>query len=119
MVTGSYIPDEGDVVWIDFFPQSGHEQTGRRQGLVVTPRNYNKIGLAVILPITNQKKGYPFEVTIPSIGVKTTGVVLADQLRNLDWQQRNATFIEKLPKSVVSEVKEKLALLLGMEMISE
>ena len=115
MVNISYVPEEGDVIWLDFFPQAGHEQDGRRPGLVVTPRKYNQIGLALILPITNQKKGYPFEVTIPPFGGKTTGVILADQLRSLDWQKRNASFIEKLPQAVIVEAKNKFALLLGLE----
>jgi len=115
MVGSSYIPDEGDLVWLDFSPQAGHEQDGRRPGFVVTPKMYNRIGLALICPVTNQKKGYPFEVTIPDYSGNTTGVILADQIRSLDWRVRNASFREKLPQTVLDNVKSKLSLLLQID----
>jgi mRNA interferase MazF len=115
MVDSLYIPEEGDAVWLDFSPQAGHEQDGRRPGFVITPKTYNRIGLALICPVTNQKKGYPFEVPIPAFGGNTTGVILADQLRSLDWQTRNASFKEKLPQAVLDEVKSKLSLLLQID----
>lgn len=113
MIADSYIPDRGDVVWISFTPQSGHEQAGRRPGLVLSPAVYNgKVGLAVLCPITRQKKGYPFEVVIPE-KCDVEGVVLADQVKSLDWQQRQAEFDCSLPDDTVEEVLSKILTLLG------
>jgi len=109
----AYIPDSGDIVWITFNPQAGHEQAGRRPALVLSPAAYNgKVGLAILCPITSQVKGYPFEVTIPS-GSKLAGVVLADQVKNLDWRVRKAEFICKLPRKTTDEVLQKLGTLLA------
>lgn len=81
MVERPYVPDTGDVVWLTFTPQAGHEQTGRRPALVLSPRSYNeKTSLALFCPITSRVKGYPFEVSLPNAG-PITGVVLADQIR--------------------------------------
>ena len=105
-------PDRGDVVWIDFDPQAGHEQAGRRPAIVLSPIYYNRrAGLALICPITNKSKGYPFEVAIPT-GQNVTGVILADQARNLDWKARNASPITKLPFQVTEQVLIKLRTLL-------
>ncbi len=107
-----YAPERGDAVWLDFNPQSGHEQAGRRPAIVVSPSSYNrKVGLALFCPITNQAKGYPFEVAIPK-NAKVSGVVLSDQLKSLDWQARNVEFIAKLPDSVIEDVLKKLKTLL-------
>ena len=107
-----YIPERGDIVWLDFNPQSGHEQAGRRPALVLSPRTYNqKVGLAILCPITNQQKGYPFEVVIPA-GYGATGVVLSDQVKSLDWRVRRAEYFSALPEPVVREVLEKLKTLL-------
>jgi len=107
-----YVPARGDVVWITLNPQAGHEQTGRRPALVVSPASYNgKVGLAVLCPITSHVKGYPFEVMIPS-GLKVGGVVLSDQVKGLDWRMRRAEFICKVPRQTVSEVIDKLGALL-------
>lgn len=107
-----YIPERGDIVWIDFDPQAGHEQAGRRPALVLSPSSYNgKAGLAILCPITSQVKGYTFEVSIPS-GLAVHGVVLADQARSLDWRARNASFICKLPSTTIVEVHKKLSALL-------
>jgi mRNA interferase MazF len=104
--------DRGDAVWIDFDPQAGHEQAGRRPAIVLSPAYYNRrSGLALICPITNKVKGYPFEVAIPT-GLPITGVVLSDQARNLDWRARNACFITKLPSAVTDKVLDKLHTLL-------
>ena len=85
-----YIPKRGDVIWISLDPQAGHEQAGRRPALVLSPEVYNApAGLALICPISNQAKGYPFEVQIPA-GLSVTGVILADQLKSVDWQVRKA-----------------------------
>jgi mRNA interferase MazF len=108
----AYIPDRGDAVWINFNPQAGHEQTGRRPAIVLSPNSYNrKVGLAIFCPITNQIKGYPFEVVIP-VGLKVTGAVLSDQIKNLDWKVRDAELIVRLPSSVIDEVLKKLKTLL-------
>ncbi|GAW94098.1 endoribonuclease MazF [Calderihabitans maritimus] len=107
-----YIPDRGDILWIQFNPQKGHEQAGRRPALVISPALYNgKVGLALLCPITNQVKGYPFEVKLPA-GLKISGVILADQIKNLDWQARRAEFICKAPEEIVAEVREKILVLL-------
>jgi mRNA interferase MazF len=110
-----YVPARGDTVWITLNPQAGHEQSGRRPALVLSPSAYNgKVGLAILCPITSQIKGYPFEVVIPS-GLKLAGVVLADQVKNLDWRVRKAEFICKLPRKTTDEVLEKLGTLLADE----
>jgi len=107
-----YVPARGDVIWTTFRPQAGHEQAGRRPALVLSPSSYNgKVGLAILCPITSQVKGYPFEVTIPS-GSTLGGVVLADQVKSLDWRVRKAEFICKLPRETTSEVLDKLGALL-------
>lgn len=107
-----YIPARGDVIWITFNPQAGHEQAGRRPALVLSPSSYNgKVGLALLCPITSQIKGYPFEVILPS-GSTLRGVVLADQVKSLDWRVRKAEFISKLPRETTSEVLDKLGALL-------
>ncbi len=107
-----YVPKRGDAVWINFDPQAGHEQSGRRPAIVLSPESYNgKVGLCLLCPITNKVKGYPFEVVIPAnFGV--SGVVLSDQAKNLDWQVRNTEFITQLPETVITEVLKKLKKLL-------
>lgn len=106
-----YVPARGDVVWITFNPQAGHKQAGRRPAVVLSPSSYNgKVGLAILCPVTSQVKGYPFEVVIPS-GLKLSGVILADQVKSLDWRVRRAEFICKLPQDTTSEVTGKLATL--------
>jgi mRNA interferase MazF len=108
-----YVPHRGDVVWLSFTPQAGHEQTGRRPALVLSPSAYNgKVGLAVFCPITSRVKGYPFEVAIPT-GLAVTGVVLADQVKSLDWQARRAEFAGRLPDAGVNEVLAMVTALLS------
>jgi mRNA interferase MazF len=108
-----YVPNRGDAVWISFDPRVGHEQVGRRPAVVLSPEAYNgKVGLAILCPITNQVKGYPFEVVIPP-DCKVSGVVLADQAKSLDWRVRKAEFICALPKEVILEVLDKLGTLLS------
>jgi mRNA interferase MazF len=109
----AYVPERGDVVWISFNPQAGHEQAGRRPAVVLSPKIYNqKVGLAIFCPITNQIKGYPFEVMLPE-EVEVTGVILSDQVKSLDWRVRKADFIKVLPKAVINEVLEKLGTLVN------
>jgi mRNA interferase MazF len=112
--SATYVPRYGDVVWITLNPQAGHEQTGRRPALVISPESYNeKTGLAIFCPITNQIKGYPFEVLIPE-GLPITGAVLADQVKSLDWRARKTEFICGLPDETVSEVLVKLETLISV-----
>ena len=109
---GGYVPERGDAIWLTFDPQAGHEQAGRRPALVLSPASYNdKVGLALLCPITRQVKGYPFEVEIPE-GLGVSGVVLSDQIKSLDWRIRQAENIGQLPGKVVTEVCEKLRTLL-------
>ena len=101
-------------MWLSFNPQSGHEQAGRRPALVLSPEEYNyKTGLAIFCPITSQVKGYPFEVKLPA-GLPVTGVVLADQVKSLDWQVREAALIKKLPTQIVNEAANLLLTLFGL-----
>ena len=110
----AYVSDRGDAVWIAFNPQADHEQAGRRPAIVLSPAAYNgKVGLAILCPITNQQKGYPFEVVIPT-GLAVTGVILSDQVKNLDWRVRQVEFICKLPEGIVVEVLGKLTTLLSL-----
>jgi mRNA interferase MazF len=107
-----YFPDRGDAVWLNFSPKAGHEQSGRRPAVVVSPKSYNrKVGLGLFCPITSQIKGYPFEVGIPA-GRNISGVVLSDQIKSLDWKVRDSQFICKLPVTTMSEVLKKLCTLL-------
>ena len=108
-------PERGDVVWIDFDPQSGREQAGRRPALVLTPVRYNRlVGLLIACPVTKQAKGYPFESPL-SAGLGIQGVVLSDHVRSLDWRARRAEFFCKAPADVVDDVTAKVHALLGDE----
>ena len=107
-----YIPERGEVVWISLNPQAGHEQAGRRPALVLSPRSYNaKVGLALMCPITQQVKGYPFEVLLPK-DAPIQGVVLSDQVKCLDWRAREVEHACTLPVAQVLEVLGKLNTLL-------
>ena len=108
----AYLPDRGDIVWLTFNPQAGHEQAGRRPALVLSPVAYNdKAGLAILCPVTSQIKGYPFEVLIPE-GLKVSGAILADQVKSLDWRVRQAEWICGLPEAALVEVLQKLSTLI-------
>jgi mRNA interferase MazF len=112
-VRAPFVPDTGDLVWLSFDPQTGSEQAGRRPALVLSPRTYNaKSGLALVCPITNQAKGYPFEVALAA-GQNATGVILADHLKSLDWKARRAERLGHCATEVIDEVRAKLAPLLG------
>ncbi len=107
-----YVPDRGDVIWMNMNPQAGHEQAGRRPALVLSPSAYNGVtGLAVVCPITNQQKGYPFEVEIPK-GAGVTGVILSDQLKCLDWRVRQAAYKCSLDQRTLLDVLGKVKALL-------
>ena len=108
-----YVPDRGDLVWLDFTPHAGHEQGGRRPALVVSPRAYNaKAKLMLACPVTSHAKGYPFEVALPP-SLPVTGVVLADHLRSVDYAARRAQPAGAAPAAVVDEVLAKLAPLIS------
>ena len=106
-----YTPDRGDIVYIQFNPQAGREQSGRRPALVLSPKEYNeKSGLALMCPITNQQKGYPFEV--PVQGKRISGVVLSDHLKSIDYSARQSDFAEKISEESLSNVIDKVQLLI-------
>jgi mRNA interferase MazF len=110
--TNRYIPSRGDIVYLDFDPTKGHEQRGHRPTFVLSPRSYNaKSSLALFMPITKQQKGYPFEVLLPPES-QIQGVILADQIKCLDWKVRGVQFVESVPISVVEEVQAKIEPLL-------
>jgi mRNA interferase MazF len=112
---GSYVPERGEAVWITLDPQAGHEQAGRRPALVLSPESYNgRVGLALFCPITGQVKGYPFEVPLPN-GLAVSGVVLADQVKSLDWNARKAARICAVPDEVIVKVMERFNALLEDE----
>lgn len=111
----AYVPERGDAVWISLNPQAGHEQSGHRPAVVLSPAAYNrKAGLAILCPITSRVKGYPFEVSIPE-GLTVEGVVLSDQVKSLDWRARNVEPICRLPSEVIAEILAKLSLLLAAD----
>ena len=109
----AYVPDRGDTVWVDLDPQAGHEQAGRRPALVLSPAKYNRpSGLALLCPITSQVKGYPYEVALPE-GLSVSGVILADQVKNVDWRARRAKRIGQVPADTLQEVLARLNTLLS------
>jgi len=106
-----YIPERGDIIWMDFNPQLGHEQRGRRPALTLSFREYNeKVGLGIFCPITSKIKGYPFEIEI--IGKIINGCVLSDQIKSLDWTKRNIEYIEKLNEDILNEVINTLLVII-------
>ncbi len=108
-----YVPARGDVIWLEFDPQSGREQAGRRPALVISPSAYNgRVGLALCCPVTSRVKDYPFEVLFP-IGSEVTGAVLSDQLKSLDWRARRAKHLAIVPKDMMQEVLGKIRALVG------
>lgn len=110
-MAATYVPDEADIVWLNFTPQSGHEQAGRRPAVVLSPKAYNsRAGLLVCVPVTNQIKGYPFEVALSGDGA--SGVALADQVKSFDWQTRQAERKGKVTAAEMMEIKSKIKSLL-------
>lgn len=108
-----FVPDAGDIVWLEFSPQAGHEQAGHRPALVVSPATYNgKTGTMLCCPMTTQIKGYPFEVVIHAEGISSA--VLSDQVKNLDWRARKATPKGKATIEELDEVRAKIAALLAL-----
>lgn len=101
-----YIPEAGDIVWLEFDPQAGHEQAGHRPALVLSPARYNRVrGMMICCPMTSRIKGYPFEVVVSE---EPPSAVLADQIKSLDWRARRATFKSRASPAVTSEVRALL-----------
>ena len=112
MVNYEYVPARGDIVWLSFSPQAGHERAGHRPALVLSQEAYSrKTGLALFCPVASRIKGYPFEVVLPDTS-PVSGVVLADQVKSLDWRARNARFECHASRRVVGEALEKVGVLL-------
>ena len=112
-MAASYVPDESDIIWLNFTPQSGHEQAGRRPAVVLSPKAYNRrAGLLICVPITNQIKGYPFEVVLTRNGA--TGAALADQVKSLDWKTCQAERKGQITLAEMAEIKAKLKALLKL-----
>ena len=103
-----YIPNRGDIVWLDFNPRTGREQAGHRPAIVISPKEFNILSsLVFVCPITSKVKGFSFEVLLPE-EMQTQGVVLIHHLRSVDWKTRGIKFIEKVPMSVIEEICAKL-----------
>jgi mRNA interferase MazF len=114
-VGGARAPERGDLVWLEFNPQAGSEQAGRRPAVVISPSAYNKkVGLALVCPITSRLKGYPFEVEIPD-GAGVSGAILCDQLKSLDWRARRATRLGSVSGGVMQEVTARILALVDPE----
>ena len=104
----AYLPARGDLIWLQFNPQAGHEQAGHRPAVVISPSSYNRrVGLALCCPVTSQVKGYPFEVVLPP-GLGVEGAILSDQIKSLDWRVRKARRIGNLPAEVLQETVGKI-----------
>jgi mRNA interferase MazF len=111
-MVSAYVPEAGDIVWLQFDPQAGHEQAGHRPALVLSPARYNKMrGMMVCCPMTSKIKGYPFEVVVSQDPPRA---VLSDQIKSLDWKARNAVFKGKVSAKVLAEVKGKIQALLEL-----
>ena len=112
-MAAAYTPDRGDIVWLHFNPQAGHEQAGRRPALVISPKAYNrKVGLALCCPITSRIKGYPFEVPLPE-ELEVNGAVLSDQIKSLDWRSRKASRLCRAPADLLEETTAKILALVA------
>src|SRR4051795_12216431 len=110
----SWSPQAGEIVWVNFTPQAGHEQAGLRPALVISASKFNNRGsLICVCPITTKTKANPFEVELPA-GLKTKGYVLADQFRVIDWKQRKAKPAEPAPDTVLEHVRRNVGLILEL-----
>jgi mRNA interferase MazF len=109
----SYVPQTGDIVWLDFDPQAGREQAKRRPALVVTDQSYNRAsGLAIVCPLTSRRKPYPFALPV-SID-KVDGAVLVDHIKSMDWTARKTTFHSKADPALLAKARAYLGVLLGI-----
>jgi mRNA interferase MazF len=106
----AYVPDAGDIVWLDFSPQTGHEQAGHRPAVVLSPVAYNRVGLMLYCPLTTKRKGYPFEVAIDN---DRQSAALADQVKSLDWGARGAKRKGRVPEEKLSEIRAKARALIA------
>jgi mRNA interferase MazF len=114
-VAAAFVPERGDLVWLQFTPQRGHEQSGRRPALILSPRAYNrKVGLALACPVTGQVKGYPFEVLLPD-GLAARGAILCDQVKSVDWRARKARRLDRVSPEVMSAVTARILALVDPE----
>lgn len=108
----AYVPDGGDIAWLQFDPQAGHEQAGHRPALVLSPASYNRLrGMMICCPMTSRIKGYPFEVVLTE---EPPSVVLTDQIKSLDWRARQATYKGKASPAALAEVRAKIRALIGL-----
>lgn len=106
-----YVPEAGDIVWLQFNPQAGHEQAGHRPAVVLSPAAYNdRTSLMLCCPMTTQIKGYPFEVPV---GPSKDAVVLSDQVKSVDWRARHAEFKGRIDPSELSEIRRRATALIG------
>ena len=113
MKSGNYTPDRGDIVWLNFTPQAGHEQKGKRPALILSPKIYNeKTSLCICLPITSTIKGYPFEIKLPE-NLEVQGVILSDQIKSLDFFIRDVSFICKVDDNIMSQVQQNILALIA------
>ena len=113
-MVGSFVPDAGDLVWLDFDPQAGREQAGTRPAVVLSARYFNeKTGVAYVCPITSKVKGYRFHVLLP-VGLPVHGSVLCEHMRSLDWRARNATPMGKMPDTILNEVRAAVRIFAGI-----
>lgn len=106
----SYVPEAGDVIWLHFSPQAGHEQAGHRPAVVLSPASYNRIGLLLCCPVTTKLKGYPFEVRLA--GSKPSAA-LADQVKSVDWRARQARMKGRVSDQELVEIRGKARALIG------
>ena len=112
MVAAEYVPEAGDIVWLQFNPQAGHEQAGHRPALVLSPARYNAVrGMMICCPMSSRIKGYVFEVVVSRA---PPSVVLADQLKSLDWRARGASLKDAVPPEILAEVQAKIRALLRL-----
>jgi mRNA interferase MazF len=112
-MVSTYIPNRGDIVFVQFSPQTGREQAGLRPALILSPSFYTeRSGLALACPITHKQKGYPFEVLLPK-QLSTRGVILVDHLKSIDWNARGERFIETVSNETLEEAIGKLKSILG------
>lgn len=108
----SYVPEAGDVVWLEFSPQAGHEQAGHRPAVVLSPKSYNgRTGMMICCPMTTQIKGYPFEVVIST---DPASAILSDQVKSLDWRARRAKRKAAVGAEILDEIRGKLGALIGI-----
>jgi len=113
MKCGDYIPQRGDLVWLNFTPQKGHEQMSKRPALILSPKIYNqKSSLCICLPVTSKIKGYPFEVALPK-GLGIEGVILSDQIKSMDYVARDIEYICTAPYEVIVKVQRNVLALVG------